>query len=66
MELEYIILNEGRGFALYRKLHAGEEKWYTEEQHRLKKYEDGLWLRLRYSVERAELEPLEGRYSGNI
>lgn len=43
---EYKIVNEGSGYALYRKLFTGEEKWYTEEVHRLKCYGNKLWLRL--------------------
>lgn len=34
----------------------GEEKWYTQEGHRLKWYENKLWLRLDINCNKEALE----------
>lgn len=55
-EPEYMIMNDGAGFALYRKLFPGEYFWYRNELHRLRKYENELWLRLDWNDNKGELE----------
>lgn len=44
---EYMIINEDSGLMLYRKLFPGEEIWYVNEQHRLIRIGDDIWLYLR-------------------
>lgn len=43
---EYMIMNEGVGFALFRKLFPDEFFWYRKELYRLKLHENEFWLRL--------------------
>ncbi len=60
---EYVILNEGTGFALYRRLDPGEERWYMDELHRLKKDGKDIWLHLKSNVNRVELEDFKRKLS---
>ena len=43
---EYMVINDGPQFALYRKLFKGEYIWYRDELYRLRMYKNELWLKL--------------------
>ncbi|MGN0710631.1 MAG: hypothetical protein ACI4LO_02635 [Anaerovoracaceae bacterium] len=64
--MQYLILNEGRGYVLYRKLEPLEAQWYKDECHRLRWYENFLWLRLEYSEDRNYLLKEVDRLSGSL
>ena len=62
--MQYIILNESKGYALYRQLDPGEEVWYIHEPYRLRYYEKYLWLRLEYSEDLKKLENQVKHFGG--
>ncbi len=43
---EYMVINDGPQFTLYRKLFKGEYIWYRDELYRLRMYKNELWLKL--------------------